>query len=52
VSPDPPAPDAPDLSVAVVSYNTKGLLRACLASLQARQAEGEARLEVIVADNG
>ncbi len=45
-------PDAPDLSVAVVSYNTQGLLRACLASLAARQAEGEATLEIIVADNG
>jgi len=43
---------APDLSVAVVSYNTRTLLRACLASLHARQAEGEARLEIIVADNG
>jgi len=42
----------PDLSVAVVSYNTCGLLRACLASLHARQAEGEAQLEIIVADNG
>jgi len=45
-------PNAPDLSVAVVSYNTLGLLRACLASLHARQAEGEATLEIIVADNG
>ena len=42
----------PDLSVAVVSYNTRDLLRACLASLHARHAEGEASLEVIVADNG
>lgn len=42
----------PDLSVAVVSYNTQALLRACLASLIARQAEGEATLEIIVADNG
>ena len=42
----------PDLSVAVVSYNTRDLLRACLASLPARQAEGEAALEIIVADNG
>ena len=42
----------PDLSVAVVSYNTRDLLRACLASLHTRQAEGEASLEVIVADNG
>ncbi len=45
-------PSSPDLSVAVVSYNTCGLLRACLASLHARQAEGEATLEIIVADNG
>ncbi len=44
--------EAPDISVAVVSYNTRDLLRACLRSLQARQAEGEAALEVIVADNG
>lgn len=43
---------SPDLSVAVVSYNTRTLLRACLASLHARQAEGEAILEIIVADNG
>ena len=42
----------PDLSVAVVSYNTKDLLRACLASLRDREADGEARLEIIVADNG
>ena len=42
----------PDLSVAVVSYNTRDLLRACLMSLTARQTEGEASLEIIVADNG
>ncbi len=42
----------PDFSVAVVSYNTRDLLRACLASLRDREAEGEARLAVIVADNG
>ena len=42
----------PDLSVAVVSYNTRDLLRACLVSLRGREAAGEARLEVIVADNG
>ncbi len=46
------APDVPDISVAVVSYNTRDLLRACLSSLAARQADGEASLEVIVADNG
>lgn len=42
----------PDLSVAVVSYNTRDLLRVCLKSLLARQADGEASLEIIVADNG
>lgn len=46
------ASDAPDISVAIVSYNTRDLLRACLSSLLARQADGEATLEVIVADNG
>jgi len=46
------AGDAPDISVAIVSYNTRDLLRACLRSLLARQADGEASLEVIVADNG
>ena len=44
--------DGPDISVAVVSYNTRELLRLCLRSLQSRQADGEARLEIIVADNG
>ncbi len=38
----------PDLSVVIVSYNTRDLLRSCLLSL--RQSEGLA-LEVIVVDN-
>jgi N-acetylglucosaminyl-diphospho-decaprenol L-rhamnosyltransferase len=42
----------PDVSVAIVSYNTRDLLRSCLRSLAERQADGEAALEVIVADNG
>ncbi|MDQ2800040.1 MAG: glycosyltransferase [Armatimonadota bacterium] len=42
----------PDITVSIVSYNTRDLLRACLRSLLARQAEGEAALEIIVADNG
>ncbi len=42
---------APDISVAVVSYDTRDLLRGCLQALLDRQAEGEARLEIIVADN-
>jgi len=43
---------SPDISVAIVSYNTRDLLRGCLNSLQAREADGEASLEIIVADNG
>ena len=52
--PDSFVPDrsVPDISVAVVSYNTRDLLRACLRSLADRQADGEAHLEVFVADNG
>ena len=46
------SPSVPDISVAIVSYNTRDLLRACLRSLLARQADGEASLEIIVADNG
>jgi len=42
----------PDFSVSIVSYNTCGLLRACLQSLLDRQADGEASLEITVADNG
>lgn len=42
----------PDISVSIVSYNTCDLLRDCLTSLRARAAEGEATLEIIVADNG
>lgn len=44
--------NVPDISVAVVSYNTRDLLRACLHSLLAREADGEAALEIVVADNG
>ena len=44
--------ESPDISVAVVSYNTRDLLRGCLQSVLDRQADGEASLEVIVADNG
>jgi len=42
----------PDITVSIVSYNTKDYLRACLTSLFERQSAGEASLEVIVADNG
>lgn len=45
-------PTLPDITVSIVSYNTRELLRACLQSLQSRQAEGEAALEIVVADNG
>lgn len=43
---------APDITVSIVSYNTRELLRACLQSLLKRESEGEATLQVIVADNG
>lgn len=42
----------PDISISIVSYNTRDLLRDCLQSLRERAAEGEASIEVIVADNG
>lgn len=42
----------PEISVSIVSYNTRDLLRECLASVLAREAAGEACLEIIVADNG
>ena len=38
-----------DISVAIVSYNTRELLRECLRSLQEHSAE--ANLEIIVIDN-
>ena len=40
-----------DITVSIVSYNTRDLLRACLRSLQTCHEAGEAILEVIVADN-
>ncbi len=40
---------APDLSILIVSYNTRDLLSACLASLH--DAVGSCTYEVIVADN-
>ncbi len=39
-----------DITVSVVSYNTRDLLRECLLSLQARSEE--ASLEIVVVDNG
>jgi len=43
---------SPDISISIVSYNTRDLLRACLASLEARRQEAEVALEIIVIDNG
>ena len=40
----------PLISVAIVSYNTRDLLRDCLLSLESRRDEAE--LEIIVVDNG
>lgn len=42
----------PQITVSIVSYNTRDLLRACLHSLQMRQDAGEVTMEIIVADNG
>ncbi|HEX8237206.1 MAG TPA: glycosyltransferase family 2 protein [Abditibacteriaceae bacterium] len=42
----------PDITVSIASYNTRELLRLCLAALVAREDEGEASLQIIVADNG
>ncbi len=40
----------PQISVSIVSYNTRDLLRACLRSLEERR--GEIEFEVFVVDNG
>jgi GT2 family glycosyltransferase len=42
----------PDITVSIVSYNTRELLRLCLKALAEREDEGEASLQIIVADNG
>ncbi len=49
---EPSSPAKFDITVSVVSYNTAELLRVCLNALLARQQEGEATLQIIVADNG
>jgi len=41
----------PEITVSVVSYNTRDLLRACLQALRERQGAGEAVLQIVVADN-
>ncbi len=46
----PAAPPSPDVSVVIVSFNTRDLLRDALASLPA--AAGKRSLEVLVVDNG
>jgi N-acetylglucosaminyl-diphospho-decaprenol L-rhamnosyltransferase len=43
--------DGPALSIVVLSWNTKGLLRACLNSLKAIHDQGELDFELIVVDN-
>ncbi|MEO7717629.1 MAG: glycosyltransferase family 2 protein [Capsulimonas sp.] len=44
-------PSVCDVTISIVSYNTSGPLRDCLQSLQDRRDEGEATMEVVVADN-
>ncbi len=41
----------PDVTVSIVSYNTREPLRDCLNALEQRRDEGEVSLEVVVADN-
>lgn len=41
---------SPDITVSIVSYNTRDLLRQCLLALRA--VAGEASLQIIVPDNG
>ena len=43
-------PSVPSVSVSIVSFNTRDLLRECLRSLEERRDEAD--LEVIVVDNG
>ncbi|MEK7543838.1 MAG: glycosyltransferase family 2 protein [Patescibacteria group bacterium] len=45
-----PQKESFDLSIVIVSYNTREVLRACLASLAASETKGD-RWEVIVVDN-
>ena len=43
--------NVPDVSIIIVSYNTRELLRACLASIASTQGENDT-WEVLVVDNG
>ncbi|MEA2573153.1 MAG: hypothetical protein QOH93_451 [Chloroflexia bacterium] len=43
--------DAPDISIIIVSWNTRDLLLQCLSSAQDPQVVGALRLEIIVVDN-
>ena len=50
-APSSTAPVSPDVSVVIVSWNTRELLRACLASVRAAAAELPGGAEVVVVDN-
>src|SRR4051794_29099635 len=41
-----------DLSVIVVTYNSRDLTLACVASVLAEQPRGRSKIELIVVDNG
>lgn len=43
---------APDITISIVSYNTRDLLRACLRSLATCSESDGVGLEIVVADNG
>ncbi|HYF64816.1 MAG TPA: hypothetical protein VD886_18470, partial [Herpetosiphonaceae bacterium] len=47
----PASPPAPDLSILIVSWNVRELLRRCLASLEASLAGAAWSCETIVVDN-
>lgn len=48
---DQPSPPSVDLSVIIVTYNSRGLTLACVASVLAEQARGGPQTELIVVDN-
>lgn len=43
--------EQPDITVSIVSFNTRELLRSCLKSIEERRVTGDVSLQVVVADN-
>lgn len=44
--------EQPDITVSIVSYNTRDLLRMCLKALQVCAREDNVKLQIVVPDNG